>query len=159
MTVEPLIRDAVRAVILDRADRVLLVHFSFPDREFWATPGGGIEPGETHSQALARELGEEVGEVDISRAVPVWTRTHLFEFPGGWDGQRDTYYLIRVDDLQLRPRLDDEALRSEGVTAAAWWTMPELDASRAHFSPTRLPELVAVLLCDGAPELPVDVGE
>ena len=40
------IRSSVRAVVLDPADRVLLVRFEFPTATVWATPGGGQEPGE-----------------------------------------------------------------------------------------------------------------
>src|SRR5215216_2278932 len=40
------LRPAVRALVLDPADRVLLVRFQWPDKTVWAPPGGGIESGE-----------------------------------------------------------------------------------------------------------------
>lgn len=51
-------RTAVRAVVL-RGDELLMVHSAnVGDYKF---PGGGVEEGETHQQALARELCEECG--------------------------------------------------------------------------------------------------
>ena len=56
------VREAVRAVVLDRDHRVLLFK-AFPDntrsRYFWITPGGGVATGESASTALRRELTEE----------------------------------------------------------------------------------------------------
>lgn len=157
MPTEPLLRPAVRALIVDRADRVLLVRFTLPDKEFWAAPGGGIEPGESQLEALARELGEEVGEVAVDGATPIWTRTHRFAFDG-WDGQHETFYLVRVGELEPRPALDADALRAEGVTGLAWWTCAELSADGVRFAPTRLPALIAELLTAGPPRSPFDVG-
>jgi len=60
------VRRAVRAVILDGDDCVLLCRFSFPHPAVptdamvaWAAPGGGIEPGELPLEVLRRELYEE----------------------------------------------------------------------------------------------------
>jgi len=53
---------------LRRGGRVLLAHRS-PGRDFypdvWDLPGGHVEPGEDPREALARELGEELG-IDAS---------------------------------------------------------------------------------------------
>ena len=52
----------VRAVVLDRDDRVFLVKHSYVAG--WHLPGGGVEVGETFRDALTRELAEE-GRIEL----------------------------------------------------------------------------------------------
>ena len=84
------IREAVRALMIDVADHVLLVRFEFPAGTRWALPGGGVEPGESDLDALRRELEEEVGLVDAVIGPQIWHRLHIVPFINGqFDGQRE----------------------------------------------------------------------
>ena len=144
------IREAVRALLIDPDDRVLLVRFEFPDGTRWALPGGGVEPGEETLDALHRELDEELGLRDADIGPHIWTRLHVIPFPNGlWDGQRDRVHLVRTPAFEPSPALSPEELRAELVFELRWWTLDEIRESDTTFAPrtlgTRLTELFAAL--------------
>ena len=154
---EARIRDAVRAVVLDPDDRVLLVRFEFVHWVGWATPGGGVSPGEDDDVALRRELAEETGLGAFELGPLVWTRLQLLEL-GEWDGQVERYYLLRVPAFEPTPGLTWAELNAEYVTAVRWWSQDELEATDAEFAPRHLPRLVRELILEGPPAEPLDVG-
>jgi 8-oxo-dGTP diphosphatase len=153
------IREAVRALMIDAADHVLLVRFEFPAGTRWALPGGGIEPGESDLDALKRELEEEVGLDDAVIGPQIWHRLHIVPFINGqFDGQRERIYLIRCDAFEPTPRLSWEQMNAEFVHELRWWTIDEIAASHVQFVPNDLPALLASLLRDGPPADPIDVS-
>jgi TDG/mug DNA glycosylase family protein len=155
--VEPDDRPAVRALVLDRDDRVLLVRFEQPvtKESWWATPGGGVEPGESDADALRRELREEAGLTSFDVGPVIWTRRHAFAWLGRLLRQHERIHLVRVESHDVAPTVD---LAAEAVEETRWWTLDELDAGKVEFAPRQLPELVRSLLRDGPPASPVDVG-
>jgi len=156
------LRRGVRAVVVDTADRILLVRFEFPPhfthQRVWATPGGGVEEGEDEIEALRRELAEELGLDDPDIGPVIWTRTHVFPMSNGQDGQQERFHLVRTPPFEPQPGLTEAELRAEHVTGIRWWTVDELAASDEVFAPRRLAELVRSLLVEGPPAAPIDTG-
>ena len=85
------LRTAARAVIIDDDDDVLLVKFVFPSGiEVWALPGGGLEPDESVTDGLRRELHEELGLTDVDIGPHIWNREHVIPMITGHDGHATT---------------------------------------------------------------------
>ena len=153
------IREAVRALVIDTDERVLLVRFEFPTATRWALPGGGLEPGEDHLDALSRELEEEVGLTGAIIGPQIWHRLHIVPFLNGhFDGQRERIHLVRSDVFEAQPRLTWEQMNAEFVHELRWWTIDEIAASDAHFVPRDLSSLLSNLLRDGPPNDSIDVS-
>jgi 8-oxo-dGTP pyrophosphatase MutT (NUDIX family) len=160
------IREAARALVVSPDDHVLLVRFEFPTATVWAAPGGGLEPGETHVQALRRELAEELGLVDADIGPHVWTRLHVIPFVNGlWDGQRERYHLVRVPDrFEPRPLLTRDELEAEYLFEIRWFRVDDLaglDAPDAapptYLRPGGFVDHLGTLLREGPPHDPIDV--
>jgi TDG/mug DNA glycosylase family protein len=152
------LRRAVRGLVLDPADRVLLVRFEWPDKSVWAPPGGGIDGDETEETALVRELAEECGLRGFEPGPCVWTRTHWTADIAGWGGQTEAIYLVRTDAFEPAPEWTPAQLAGEGIAEQRWFGPDELEEPGLVFAPRRLPELLRSLLADGAPAERVDVG-
>jgi 8-oxo-dGTP pyrophosphatase MutT (NUDIX family) len=154
------VRQGVRALVLDPDDRVLLVRFVNPEtgEEFWATPGGGLDPGEELEDGLRRELREETGLEHAEIGPVVWTRRHVFPWAGKTLDQSERIALVRTPAFEPRPGLSAEQLVDEGVHELRWWTLGELEASGANFAPRRIVRFLRQLLEEGPPPTPIDVG-
>jgi TDG/mug DNA glycosylase family protein len=139
--IEPVERRAVRALCLDAQGSVLLVRFQHPvsGHVWWATVGGGIDPGESEEQALRRELREEAGLDEFELGPLVHTREAIFPWDRRLLHQFERFYLVRVGEHEPSPAVD---MADEGVTAVRWWTPEELAAPVEELVPAELPELV-----------------
>ncbi len=157
------IRQAVRALLITPDQHVLLVRFEFPTRTVWALPGGGLEPGESHIDALHRELIEEVGLTDPVVGAHVWNREHIIAFEDGlWDGQQDRFYLVEATDrFEPQPALNWEQLRAERLHELRWWHLDDIERATGDdvwFAPQSLGRFLRDLINDGPPVTPIDTG-
>ena len=81
-------RKAARLLVINLSLDVLLFKFRHKDgglasRNYWATPGGSLEDGETFHAAAIRELREETG-IQINTVVgPVADRRFSMLLPSG----------------------------------------------------------------------------
>jgi 8-oxo-dGTP pyrophosphatase MutT (NUDIX family) len=98
----PALREAARAVVLDPSDRVMLLRYD-ENGGCWATPGGSLEPGETHRQAVIRELREELGIRYDNLGPHLATRTKDHPVAGRNIRQAERYYLVRVQSENVQP--------------------------------------------------------
>lgn len=134
-----------RVLLFDRDDRLLLFLTAAPDSSRtarWITPGGGVDPGETHLEAALRELDEETGLRLETITGPVWA--HDFDVP--WDSaDHDTghaeYYTAVVDAFEPSDEKWTDEERVD-VSASRWWTLGELLAERPPFEPPELIDLI-----------------
>ncbi len=147
------LRPAVRALVVDPDGRTLLTRFEFRHGPVWASPGGGVEHGESHDEALRRELREELGLHDVEPGQLLWTRTHWFADMAGWGGQTERQYLVRTPFFEPVPEIDPTA---EGIEEFRWFTEAELEG--VVTAPTRLAELLRDVLERRLPAEPPDVG-
>ena len=153
------IRRAVRAVVIDPRQRVLLVRFEFPgEGTRWALPGGGVEPDETDHDALRRELVEEVGLHHPVIGPHIWNRLHIVPFvDGSHDGQRERIYLIETAGFEPAPALSWNELHAEYLFELRWWHVDDLSEG-LPFAPQDLQSNLRRLLQDGPPDPPVDIS-
>jgi 8-oxo-dGTP pyrophosphatase MutT (NUDIX family) len=130
-------RTAARLILIDRLGRLLLfLHEDASGRRFWATPGGGVEPGETVEDAARREGVEELG-IDDVKLTRLWTGHAELELGGGLISQRETYF--RIDGFAPAPGSDVARFHeAEGILEARWWSLSQLTATDTPIFPTDL---------------------
>ncbi|MFC0109841.1 NUDIX hydrolase [Kibdelosporangium aridum] len=77
------IRVAVSAFVLDDAEQLLLIRRT--DNDLYAIPGGGLEPGETLTQAAIRETQEETGiNVEVTGLIGIYSNPeHVIAYDDG----------------------------------------------------------------------------
>jgi 8-oxo-dGTP pyrophosphatase MutT (NUDIX family) len=125
------IRPSVRAILIDPADRVLLLRGRDPElaqgADFWFTPGGGVEAGEEPLQALRRELWEELGQRVGPLAGPVAQEQSEFAFAGRWLRMDSAFYWARVPSaFDPAPQALTE-MEERFLLGWRWFAVAELD--------------------------------
>jgi ADP-ribose pyrophosphatase YjhB (NUDIX family) len=118
------------AALLRWNGRILLCRQEKPGKEYWLLPGGGVELGETLTEALARELEEELcllpdvlfeGPIAVAESVsPKWTPE-----------QRHVVHIIFAADLSDRT-LEAVETHDAAVRGARLFSLDELEEIVVH---------------------------
>ena len=140
-------RSAARVILMDDAGRVLVMRghdVNQPERSWWFTIGGGIDPGETPEQAALRETREEVGITLAAGDLvgPVLTRTGIFEFFAETCRQYEVFYLARTPGVVEVTTDGWTAAERELLDEMAWLTAAELREQPLEVFPPELPDVV-----------------
>jgi 8-oxo-dGTP pyrophosphatase MutT (NUDIX family) len=145
-------RPSARLLILDSAGRVLLFHFvhktgALAGQDYWATPGGGLEEGETFEQAAIRELEEETGIRAKNAGPQVAQRAFVLRLPDGEHVMADErFFLIEAKEGYLS-RDGWTTQEAEVMADHRWWSQDEL----AQTSATVWPQDLLVMLRAAVP--------
>ncbi|MFD7658895.1 NUDIX hydrolase [Actinosynnema sp. NPDC059797] len=151
-------RIGARVLLLDPADRVLLIHARDPDHpthHWWELPGGGLDPNETPTDAARRELAEETG-IHLNQLGPhLWTRESRFHYRGQDHHRIDHVYLARTTTItpHAAPRpTDNEKL---GLVEHRWRTLDDLNTCHDKLLPPELPHLLHDIINGRLPDPPL----
>jgi putative (di)nucleoside polyphosphate hydrolase len=120
-------RRGVGLVLFNRRGQVFVARRIDMDSEAWQMPQGGIDPGETPSQAAMRELEEEIGTA-AAEIVAESTCWQTYDLPreligklwkGRFRGQTQKWFALRFTGQD-----SDINLATEHPEFAAWRWVP-----------------------------------
>jgi 8-oxo-dGTP pyrophosphatase MutT (NUDIX family) len=141
-------RVAARVFLLDADGCVLLLNgcdSARPDAgNWWFTPGGGIDPGETAEDAARREVREETGLVVDVLGDVVFRRVAHFDFEGVHYRQTEAFFCVRCDRFVIDDAGWSEVERRT-VLGHRWWSPAELASTNETIFPDEIAGIVADL--------------
>ncbi|MEU4417323.1 NUDIX hydrolase [Nocardia salmonicida] len=111
------IKVAVSAVVLDQSGRILMIRRS--DNDLYSIPGGGLEAGETVTEAVIREVFEETGvTVTVRGLVGVFSNPdHVIAYDDG-EVRQEFSICFRADPL-------GGVLRTSSESKEVLWVEPK----------------------------------
>ena len=140
-------RPSARLLVLDSAGRVLLFRFvhrtgALAGQDYWATPGGAVEEGETFDQAAVRELEEETGIQVPHVGRQVWQREFVLQLADGEHVAADErFFAVSVSDAHVS-RDGWSAEEAHVMADHKWWSQDDLVQTSATVWPENLATII-----------------
>jgi 8-oxo-dGTP pyrophosphatase MutT (NUDIX family) len=112
-------------------------------QDYWATPGGALEVGESFAEAARRELFEETG-IRIDAVGPqVADQEFVLQLPDGeYVIAEERFFLVRVVDQALS-RDHWTPLEKEVMADHHWWSVEQLTSTSEVVFPEKLVAILA----------------
>ena len=148
MAPQDALRLTSRVLLMDPTGACLFFMTAAPDSSGysrWITPGGGVDPGESHAEAALRELYEETGRLFDHAGDPVWTYSFKVTFDEA-DHNRGyaEYFLVRSERFEPVSTFWT-AEEHVDVTNWGWFSADELVALGEPYEPEPLPKVMRQL--------------
>lgn len=141
-------RNSARLLITNADGAILLFRFvhksgTLAGQDYWATPGGGVEDGESFHDTAVRELREETGILRMTLGEPLATREFTLQLP---DGE-----YVHACERYYRVTSDGDALSAAGrspqevsvIAEHRWWSMDQLTQTSDTVWPENLVQMLA----------------
>ena len=156
---------SVRIILINPKNEIALVCADDPHMRsangkyagrFWFLPGGKIEPNETSTEAIYRELHEETGlnPQDLAIGPQVWEGTvHLLKNGQPWNIQQ--YFFVVYTQKQSLAFYHLDSWESKCLEKLAWFSLDAIKHSTEIIYPIGLAELLPNILQKNFPEHPL----
>lgn len=140
-------RKAARLLVINPAQHVLLFRFvhkegALAGKDYWATPGGGVEAGETFQSAAIRELREETGITVSSVGESVAERSFPLMLPSGETVLAVERYFVVHASSDALSRAEWTVEETQVMADHHWWSAQALRATSDTVWPQALSQML-----------------